>query len=47
MANDAMKLGREFAWDPARRVVVGDEEANRLPQRRYREPWKHPDPDTI
>jgi predicted dehydrogenase len=47
MANDALKLGREFAWDPARQAVVGDEEANRLLQRRYRQPWTHPKPDTV
>ena len=47
MANDAMKLGREFTWDAARQEVSGDEEANRLLRRSYRQPWTHPEPDTI
>jgi predicted dehydrogenase len=47
MANDAMKLGREFTWDVARQEVSGDEEANRLLRRSYRQPWTHPEPDTI
>jgi len=42
-----MKLGREFTWDAARQEVSGDEEANRLLRRSYRQPWTHPEPDTI
>jgi hypothetical protein len=36
----ACQLGRKLAWDPARRAFVGDEEANRMRSRAYREPWR-------
>lgn len=42
MANMAMELGRTLAWDPVKNEVIGDDEANRLLRRPYREPWKHP-----
>ena len=44
MANLAMQLGRTLTWDPATGRVVGDEEANRLLRRPYRQPWSHPEP---
>ena len=44
LANLALKLGRTLAWDPQRRQVAGDEEANRLLRRPYRAPWVHPEP---
>jgi predicted dehydrogenase len=44
LANLSMRLGRSLAWDHARGVIVGDEEANRLLRRPYRGPWVHPDP---
>ncbi len=47
LANLAMKLGRTFDWDPATHTIVGDEEANQLLSRPYREPWVHPTPDTV
>lgn len=40
LANQAMKLGRTLEWDGVR--VVGDDEANGLLKRPYREPWIHP-----
>lgn len=43
LANNAMKLGRTLSWDPAKRQVLGDEEANGLLRRPYRAPWVHPD----
>ena len=46
MANMAMQLGRTLAWDPAAGVIIDDDEANRLLQRPYRAPWKHPQPDS-
>lgn len=44
LANLSMRLGRTLAWDSAKQVVVGDEEANRLLRREYRKPWVHPNP---
>lgn len=42
LANLAMKLGRSVVYDPAKRLVVGDEEATKLLKRAYRPAWKHP-----
>ncbi len=42
LANLAMKLGRTLEWDPNTHQVQGDEEANRLLKRPYRDPWVHP-----
>jgi predicted dehydrogenase len=36
----AMRLGRQLRWDPAAERFVGDDEANRLLSRPYREPWR-------
>jgi len=43
LANLAMKTGRTLAWDPAAQRISGDEEANRLLRRPYRQPWIHPE----
>lgn len=43
MANLAMKTGRTFEWDAEKQRVRGDEEANRLLRRPYRNPWVHPE----
>jgi predicted dehydrogenase len=42
LANMSMALGRELVWDAEKQQIVGDEEANKLMRRPYREPWKHP-----
>ena len=42
LANNALKLGRTLAYDPALGKVTGDEEATRLLTRPYRSPWVHP-----
>ena len=47
LANISQKLGRSLAWDHAKGVVVGDDEANRLLRRPYRSPWVHPDPANV
>jgi predicted dehydrogenase len=47
LANMALKLGRTLTWDPEAGRVVGDDEANRLLRRPYREPWKHPEPGAV
>jgi predicted dehydrogenase len=44
LANLSMKLGRTLTWDADKQRVVGDDEANRLLRRPYREPWIHPAP---
>jgi predicted dehydrogenase len=43
LANLSQKLGRSLTWDAEKQQVVGDDEANRLLRRPYREPWKHPE----
>ena len=42
LANLSMKLGRSLTWDPEAGRVVGDDEANALLKRPYREPYQHP-----
>ncbi len=43
LANISQHLGgRTITWDPATHQCVGDEEANKLLKRPYRDPWKHP-----
>jgi hypothetical protein len=43
LANNSMKLGREFTWDPVKQDVVNDQEANQMLRRTYRQPWTHPE----
>jgi predicted dehydrogenase len=43
LANLSMKLGRSFAWDAEKQLVVNDDEANKLLARPYRGPWVHPE----
>ena len=40
IANLAVKLGRKLRWDPVKEMFTGDEQANRLLVRAYREPWR-------
>ena len=47
LANLSLQLNRTLTWDPATGKIAGDEEANRLLFRAYREPWKHPTPETV
>ncbi|MBI2435286.1 MAG: Gfo/Idh/MocA family oxidoreductase [Candidatus Hydrogenedentes bacterium] len=39
VANICKRLGRPVKWDPAKEEFPGDEEANRMRARAYREPW--------
>jgi predicted dehydrogenase len=36
----AAQLNRKLQWDPAKRMFINDEEANRMRGRAYREPWR-------
>jgi predicted dehydrogenase len=47
LANLALPLGRTLTWDAEKGRVVGDDEANRLLARKYRDPWKHPEPGNV
>lgn len=47
MANLSMKTGRPIVYDPVKREIVGDREANALLARPYRDPYKHPHPDKV
>lgn len=42
LANLSMQVGRSLTWDHAQGRIVGDDDANRLLRRPYREPWVHP-----
>ncbi len=44
LANLSQQLNRTLAWDPLKHQVVGDDEANKLLRRPYRQPWVHPEP---
>ena len=39
VANISKRLGRPVFWDPVKEECLGDDEANRLRSRAYREPW--------
>src|SRR2546423_1551635 len=47
MANLSMELGRGLRWDGEAGKVIGDDEANQRLARKYRDPWKHPTPETV
>jgi len=47
LGNMALKLGRTLVWDEAKGQVAADEEANRLLRRPYRQPWVHPEVETV
>ncbi len=47
LANLAMKTGRTLVWDPEKNRIKGDDEANQLLSRPYREPWTHPKPENV
>lgn len=47
LANLSMQTGRPIVYDPKKREIVGDPEANALLKRPYRQPWIHPDPKNV
>ncbi len=47
LANLSMQTGRPLVYDPKKRQIVNDREANDLLQRPYRKPWVHPDLNKI
>ena len=47
LANISMQTGRPVVYDPKKRQIVDDAEANALLQRPYRQPWVHPDPNNV
>jgi predicted dehydrogenase len=47
LANLSMKTGRPIVYDPKKREIVGDREANGLLARTYRDPYNHPHPDKV
>ncbi|HET6767161.1 MAG TPA: Gfo/Idh/MocA family oxidoreductase [Chitinophagaceae bacterium] len=48
LANLSMQLGgRHLIYDPMKKEVVGDAEATKLLQRKYRSPWIHPLPENV
>jgi len=47
LANLSMQTGRPIVYDPKKREIVGDAEANALLQRPYRQPWVHPDANKV
>jgi predicted dehydrogenase len=47
LANMSMQLGRSLAYDPSKGTVTGDEEATGMLRRTYREPWVHPEVESV
>ena len=47
LANLSMQTGRPLVYDPIKREIVGDREANALLQRPYRQGYTHPDPTRV
>ncbi|MBN1846552.1 MAG: Gfo/Idh/MocA family oxidoreductase [Sedimentisphaerales bacterium] len=39
-ANICKRLGRPLRWDPAKEEFIGDDQANRMRTRAYRQPWR-------
>lgn len=47
LANMSQELGRSLTWDPEKHQVIGDDEANSMLAREYRDGWEHPTVDNI
>jgi len=44
LANLSSQLHRSLTWDSGKQQVLGDDQANQLLRRSYRQPWIHPEP---
>jgi predicted dehydrogenase len=42
LGNIALRTGRKITWDPIKEQIVGDNEANEMLARPYRQPWVLP-----
>ena len=42
LATISQRTGRSLEWEPQNQRIVGDPEANRLLERKYRPPWEYP-----
>jgi predicted dehydrogenase len=48
LANMSMQLGgRPLIYDPKKRKVIGDKQANALLRRKYRKGWEHPEVEKV
>lgn len=47
LANMSMQLGRSLRFNPETHKIEGDDAANQLLRRPYRQPWTHPEPDQV
>lgn len=47
LANMSMQLGRSLTWDQQAGKVANDDEANQLLRRQYREPYVHPEVESV
>jgi predicted dehydrogenase len=47
LANISMQVGRPVVYDPQKRQIVNDPEANAMLKRPYRGSWQHPEPDRV
>ena len=47
MEGEAMQTGPPIVYNPVKREIAADPEANRLLARPYHSPWLHPDPKTV
>jgi predicted dehydrogenase len=47
LANLSQELGRTLRWNPMAQRVEGDAQANRMLERPYRAPWRHPRPEDV
>lgn len=47
LAKVALETGRTLHWNAAKGEITADPEANSLLRRSYREPWEHPEVETV